>query len=488
MLEEVRVYDPADYVKQSSLTSGSSLHLQTPSTPNRIMPASMFTPSSQSPSLSSTFSSSCTQSFPLTPQSAGYEGGMFPPASMSMSRQDSLTTGLGMFRIDSQLSNGSEHVRTQTHSSFVDTNATPSNIPSVTEYAPYTSPNVSFAASAPAASSFSYFSPTEPDSQNLSLESAQPIVEPEQPPAREQRSSPTSNERPLKPKLREGETISTPPAGHQMSRIKSENGIAEKCKISKSAYMRPQKQKLKCTLCDEQKDGFRGEHELRRHHKLKHQPKRYGYICVDKSADKTMLSACKHCRAGKVYGAYYNAAAHLRRVHFNPKKADRKSRGSVSRAGKGGGDYPPMEFIRGWMTQVEVEQPLSANDDADEDLLAADEELNESLTAGILDDNILEQDSSFVDDAEQLCYPRLSSASVPVMPVSGFTSYVAAESVPLDGAAPMWPTSVLDDACWNVLQPHVFDDPDREHEPEPEQGLEPDAETIFPFEPFAENG
>lgn len=55
---------------------------------------------------------------------------------------------------------------------------------------------------------------------------------------------------------------------------------------------------------------------------------------------------------------YYNAAAHLRRAHFCPRKRGRKARGEEreSRAGKAGGDWPPIEWLKanGWLKEVEV--------------------------------------------------------------------------------------------------------------------------------------
>lgn len=55
---------------------------------------------------------------------------------------------------------------------------------------------------------------------------------------------------------------------------------------------------------------------------------------------------------------YYNAAAHLRRAHFCPRKRGRKARGEEreSRAGKAGGDWPPIEWLKanGWLREIEV--------------------------------------------------------------------------------------------------------------------------------------
>ena len=152
---------------------------------------------------------------------------------------------------------------------------------------------------------------------------------------------------------------------HSMVRVKSADGrFAEKYQISKTAYTRPPRAKVRCTLCNEHPEGFRGEHELRRHTDRSHTSVRKVWVCVDGSTDKTMLSRCKACRARKPYGAYYNAAAHLRRVHFNPKDKGRKTRGSSERAGKGGGDWPPMEKLkRDWIREVEEKVPIDFEDD-----------------------------------------------------------------------------------------------------------------------------
>ena len=112
---------------------------------------------------------------------------------------------------------------------------------------------------------------------------------------------------------------------------------------------------LLCTQCDEHPEGFRGEHELRRHTERSHTILRKAWQCVDISPDKTFLAKCKACTSGKKYAAYYNAAAHLCRSHFNPrtKKASKAER----RGGRGGDSEPPMEVLKTWMK--EVEEPVT---------------------------------------------------------------------------------------------------------------------------------
>ena len=139
-----------------------------------------------------------------------------------------------------------------------------------------------------------------------------------------------------------------------------------KYQISRVSNVRPEKPKLYCTLCDKHPKGFRGEHELNRHAKRSHEGNRIGFVCITASTDNTYyaecripLQKCKQCRKGKIYGAYYNAAAHLRRVHFHPKPKKRRANSGSSRAGNGGGDHPPMNDLKlYWMQEVNEENPL----------------------------------------------------------------------------------------------------------------------------------
>lgn len=103
-----------------------------------------------------------------------------------------------------------------------------------------------------------------------------------------------------------------------------------------------------CTKCQEYPEGFRGEHELRRHTDAKHAALVKRWVCKEPESQAPTapqpvvpLSKCKACLTQKNYGAYYNAAAHLRRAHFNP-----------HRGGKASGDWPPMSVLKDWMQEV----------------------------------------------------------------------------------------------------------------------------------------
>ncbi|KAF7196546.1 hypothetical protein HII31_02274 [Pseudocercospora fuligena] len=133
--------------------------------------------------------------------------------------------------------------------------------------------------------------------------------------------------------------------------------------IAKAPYVRPQHPKLYCNMCNEFPSGFRGEHELRRHWDRAHAECRKVWICKEPSVKTEWwpakpLSICKQCKQMKQYNVYYNAAAHLRRAHFCPRKRGRKARGEEreSRAGKAGGDWPPIDWLKanGWLQEIEV--------------------------------------------------------------------------------------------------------------------------------------
>ncbi|KAK0946580.1 hypothetical protein LTR29_002048 [Friedmanniomyces endolithicus] len=176
--------------------------------------------------------------------------------------------------------------------------------------------------------------------------------------------------------------------------------IRRKEAISKTPYVRPHHPKLHCTLCEGHPTGFRGEHELRRHQDRAHADARKVWICVEPTTDseegwrpQKPLGICKQCKQRKEYNVYYNAAAHLRRAHFNPRKRGRKAKGEEreSRAGKAGGDWPPIEWLKanGWLQEVETSSAP----------LFAQEMVPSQLDTSFMDDILDEDDLDFLPDS-----------------------------------------------------------------------------------------
>ncbi|KAF2709647.1 hypothetical protein K504DRAFT_455335 [Pleomassaria siparia CBS 279.74] len=114
--------------------------------------------------------------------------------------------------------------------------------------------------------------------------------------------------------------------------------------------------RLRCPTCDDYPDGFRSEHELRRHTNRVHRKLRKVWTTIDTSPDKTFLANCKACQTGKRYNECYNAASHLRRMHFHPhKRGERKMTAAEARRGGKPGDLdPPMEVLKAnWLMEVD---------------------------------------------------------------------------------------------------------------------------------------
>ncbi|RMD41800.1 hypothetical protein DV735_g3332, partial [Chaetothyriales sp. CBS 134920] len=124
----------------------------------------------------------------------------------------------------------------------------------------------------------------------------------------------------------------------------------KKAEISRAARQQPPRKTSFCPHCNDQPQGFHGEHELNRHIDRQHRSARKVWVCKDIS-NNGFLDGCKACQNHKTYGANYNAAAHLRRAHFNPCKNKRGGRGKKSegRGGIGGGNKPSMEVLKHWM-------------------------------------------------------------------------------------------------------------------------------------------
>lgn len=179
----------------------------------------------------------------------------------------------------------------------------------------------------------------------------------------------------------------------------TKSGKDGKVAVTKAKYERPKHPKVKCQQCDEYPDGFRGEHELRRHTEAKHGSVVKKFVCVDPATlgiktdfkPVTPLNKCKHCNGEKEYGAYYNAAAHLRRAHFckklprakGPKTGNSNdAEASEKRGGKGGGDWPPMAELKKWMEERSVSMnahgALDSGTVPDEDEVQSYDEIYES--------------------------------------------------------------------------------------------------------------
>lgn len=87
---------------------------------------------------------------------------------------------------------------------------------------------------------------------------------------------------------------------------------------SKHTPKRPrrQKQQVTCHQCVPPKI-FSSQHEFKRHQDRKHEGLRFKIVDI---TEDQLLKGCNRCERGHLYGASYNATAHLLRKHVQPKK------------------------------------------------------------------------------------------------------------------------------------------------------------------------
>ncbi|KAK3075789.1 hypothetical protein LTR53_000614 [Teratosphaeriaceae sp. CCFEE 6253] len=128
--------------------------------------------------------------------------------------------------------------------------------------------------------------------------------------------------------------------------------------------------KVLCGLCDEHPDGFHGTMDLKQHVEGAHPVKGKVWICTQPRlsvpsahAPERALDTCKQCKEQKGYQVSYNAAAHLRRVHFVPPKRGRRSRGEESERRAGKSDWPSIEWLEenGWLRVIDFQGVLEGD-------------------------------------------------------------------------------------------------------------------------------
>ncbi|PSN63373.1 hypothetical protein BS50DRAFT_559362 [Corynespora cassiicola Philippines] len=365
-------YTPAEYINNCIESSRSPLshpHPHSHQLQVQLTSNSQWSPSldgSISPSTPALMTPVTTVSNDMSRQSS-YNPQLFDQVSMLRVHSDSSAAMFPLLSEDGSISFSSFDVDSKPISASVDTSNFPIHFTGLSSESFLSPAHVSASASALAScdNSKPYLAEDMRRSASTSSESnassaSAPSTSSRQ--SRREREINAQASRKIAPKaIERNHEASSASSNVTMMRIQSEDGSSKNVGvITKAPYIRPQHPKIMCQYCNERPEGFRGTHELDRHIARAHAAVRKGFICVDASPDKKFLANCKHCRNRKVYGAYYNAAAHLRRAHFHPRKRGRKGKHDEKRGGIGGGDHPPMETLKQfWIMEIEVENKIA---------------------------------------------------------------------------------------------------------------------------------
>lgn len=249
----------------------------------------------------------------------------------------------------------------------------------------------------------------------------------------------------IRPKAQEP-TSDSPPAPTKKSKI-----------TAKKPHQRRKHPRVHCELCKDRPE-FRGEHELQRHINAKHSTSVTKFVCRDPATlglysalqPKVPLKGCKSCDNDKLYGAYYNAAAHLRRWHFKPKTGrgkGAKSSNDEKRGGSAGGHWPPMEDLKMWFEERVIHQAQGSTPaemgDVEEEMLDI-----EDVSGEISVDTELDPFVDVTTGYEEVTMPTGSIQSAQVSPdLPEFMGYPFAGD-----ASPIWGS-----ASSNALTPPNYD-------------------------------
>lgn len=367
--DNVEVYDPSEFCHKKAAESDSMAQYGVSSTTNTNYVAPM----------PQQLTSSLTATSPFSRSSGMTTDDETNPSSVSMSRQSSLVGSsfcgaLDMFRIDSSVSNVNSN-----------TGKTPDILSLATDQPVATPSNTNFSSSTtidpqhyishaggvlndtPLSSKLDHsMSPLilidehhwdmqRSTSAQSSLSNSSGVQRPNQDHA-------TSSSRPIAPKAevsapmsKRSSSTSAPP----MIRMQSSDGsYRDVVEISKTKYVRPKPVKVMCDRCNREPNGFRGAAELVRHQKTAHALWHKVWVCVQAPRDaphgNISLSQCTHCMNKKQYRILHNAVAHLRRVHFNPRKPkglEGGTRPREKRGGASGGTDPPSGLLERYWTR-----------------------------------------------------------------------------------------------------------------------------------------